>query len=254
MQMMPIPSWAEFKSVCITRKALPVQYYETAAAYEMFAAEDGAFLWSFSLTKTDPPSPAQIEFDALKSTFNGRTTQIDSDGAVMSRVKVAPSGWNFQYRGVEFATSTLASVVNKDADNSDLADATLKLYKADGTLITDQAVADAECVKTIIDIEPPYDIYIAGGKLKFITQPTEDVRIAVVGVPDVPAVAGGSKHFVQNINLKFLPAADGVNADGRAAKWLQYSATYHTNKIRFLLYHPAGHKMPISTFLELYRQ
>lgn len=254
MQMMPISSWTEFKTVCITRKALAIQFYETEKSYEMFGAEVGAFIWSFSMTKTTPPSPDQVEFDALKSTFNGRTEQIDSDGASMSRVKVAPSGWNFQFRGVEFATSTLNSVVNRDADNSDLADASLKLYKADGTLITEQSVADAECVKTIIDIEPPYDIYIAGGKLKFITQPTEDVRIAVVGVPDVPAQLGGSKHFVQNINLKFLPAADGVNADGRAAKWLQYSATYHTNKIRFLLYHPAGHKMPISTFLELYRQ
>jgi hypothetical protein len=261
-----INSWAEFKTICITRKGLAIQFSEVDDRYIIIGPDKNGINWFMDLFKQIPnpadpgtmiPNPDAADFVAtVMPTANGKidNVQMDSDGAPMSRTKVAPSGWNFQFRGVEFATSTLSSVVNKDATNTDLADATLKLYKADGTLVTDQADADANCVKTQLDIEPPYDIYIAGGKLKFIEQPVVDVRIAVIGVPDVPVNLGGSKHFVQNVNLKFIPAADGVNADGRAAKWLQYSATYHTNKIRFLLYHPAGHKMPISTFLELYRQ
>lgn len=260
-----IPDWAKFKAICITAKGLAIQFSEVDDRYMIIGPDKNGINWFIDVFKTIPDpnnpggtiqNPDAVDFEAnVKPTANGKidNVQLDSDGAPMSRTKVAPSGWNFQYRGVEFSTSTLASVVNKDGLNADLSDATLKLYKADGTLITDQGVADSDCVRTQIDIEPPYDIYIAGGKLKFVEQPTVDVRIAVIGVPDVPAQYGGSKHFVQNVNLKFISAVDGVNADGRAAKWLQYSATNHTNKIRFILYHPAGHKMPISTFLELYR-
>jgi hypothetical protein len=247
------PTWTEMKA-SLTGKGLLCQYEENPGSYYIYAA-DGSFLYSYTLPKVDPASADQVDFEAnFKPTSNARSTQLDSDGAHMSRIKVAPSGWNFQLRGVEFDTSTLDSVYNRDANDVALTDTTLNMYDAAGALITEQSVADTDCVKTVIDIEPPYDIYIAGGKIKFVTTPTENVRIAVIGVPDVPAAYGGNKHFVQNINLKFIAAVDGVNADGRAAKWLQYSATYHTNKIRFIVHHPAGHKMSIEIILEVYKQ
>jgi len=251
-QIMELSSWEAFKATCITSKRLPNQFSEAADRYELFGP-DGDFLWRTTLLKTNPASAEQAEFEGeYKATFNGPMSQFDSDGASMSRMKVAPSGWNFQLRGIEFQTSTLGSIVNRDADNANLSDAVLKLYDAQGTEIVDPTLA-LTAVKTVVDIEPPYDIYIAGGKLKFITVPVSDVRIAVIGAPDVPAVAGGSKHFVQNANLKFIPVTEGVNADGRAAKWLQYSATYHTNKIRFAIYHDAAVVMPIAVFLEVYK-
>lgn len=256
-------TYTELKAI-ILQKSLPWQYRDMGDRLEIWAMDSGV-LYKTTVYKDGAQvggiDVAQHAADLANFTANYAAAanarlavQLDSDGAPMSRTKVAPSGWNFQFRGVEFATSTLGSIVNRDANNVDLADATLKLYNAAGAVITDQAVADTDCVKATLDIEPPYDIYIAGGKLKFVQQPTEDVRIAVIGVPDVPAAYGGSKHFVQNVNLKFISATDGVNADGRAAKWLQYSATLHTNKIRFVVHHPAGHKMPIAVYLEVYRQ
>lgn len=257
-------NWADFKTICITTKGLKLQYEELEGSYHILGPDANNITWEIELPKKipDPGNPEQnidnpdvADFLAnVMALCNKSIVQFDSDGAPMSRVKVAPSGWNFNLRGIEFATSTIGSVVNKDGANSNMNDAVLTLLDANGDPITDQLSADSNCVTTRIDIEPPFDYYLAGGKLKFVDQPTADVRIAVIGVPDIPAAYGGSKHFVQNINLKFIPAVDGVNADGRAAKWLQYSASLHTNKIRFAVYHPAGHKMPIAVFLETYKQ
>jgi len=89
--------------------------------------------------------------------------------------------------------------------------------------------------------------------MRLTTVPSSDARVAVIGVPDVPAQMGGSKQFVQNINLKLLPITEGINADGRAAKWLKYDANLHTNKLRFIIYHAAGAQIEIMTMVETYR-
>jgi len=143
MQIMPIRTWAEFRDTCITRKNLDIQYYETEKSYEIFGAEAGAFIWSLSMTKTSPPNADQVEFDSMRENFNGKTSQIDSDGAQMSRTKVAPSGWNFNLRGVEFTTSVPGSVVNKDAYNVDMSDATLTLYNENGDVVTNPVTASS---------------------------------------------------------------------------------------------------------------
>jgi hypothetical protein len=255
MVILELDSWSAFKGTCITVKGLNCQYSDKGDRYELYGPDRNGILWHASILKEDPAGVDQAEFEVTyKSTFNGKIIdqQLDSDGAPMSRIKVAPSGWNFNLRGIDFATSTGGSLVNRDTSNADLGDVAVKYYDAEGALLTDQG-ALATCVKTIVDIEPPYDIYVAGGKLRLLTQPNEDVRLSVVGVPDVPALAGGSKGFVQNINLRYIPVSEGVNADGRAAKWLQYNATYHTNKLRFILYHGAGFAAAMEILIETYK-
>lgn len=248
-----LSSWATFKSTCITAKSLNCQYKDAGDSYTMLGPDSNGILWLYTMPKDSGADQTDFETN-FKSTFNGRIgAQLDSDGAPMSRVKVAPSGWNFNLRGIEFTTSTIASLVNKDATNADLSDATLKLYDVNGAIITDPTLALANCVKSVLDVEPPYDIYVAGGHVRLLSAPSSDARLAVIGVPDVPAQYGGSKGFVQNINLRYIPISEGVNADGRAAKWLQYSATYHTNKLRFICYHDAGVVIPMMVMLETYK-
>lgn len=254
---MKCADWADFKNVCVTTKSLRLQFEEWDDRVRIVGPDANDINWEITLSKklvSGEDNPDYSDFDSvIRSTCNKPIVQLDSDGASMSRTKVAPSGWNFNLRGIEFKTSVPGSMVNRDAFNADLADATLKLYDAQGALITDPTTALASCVKTVLDIEPPYDIYIAGGHMRLIDVPTTNARVSVIGVPDVPANAGGSKQFVQNINLRFIPITEGVNADGRAAKWLQYNATYHTNKIRFVIYHNAGAQVEIETMLETYR-
>lgn len=176
--------------------------------------------------------------------------QKDSDGAVLSRIKAAPTGWTYQLRSYEFTTADLSSIVNKDAiTNADQSDVTMKLYDASDVQITDNA-NKANAVKTIVDYEPHWDYYIMGGSAKIMAVPTSDVRLSVVCVPDVPANYGGSKVMIQNVNLK---CHQTVEADGRAAKWLKYDTTYHTNKLRFIARHPAGEQHGISVLLEHFK-
>ena len=258
-------SWADFKSICITTKALNLQTEEMPGCYRILGPDLNNITWDITLPKLlpDPDNDGQTltnpdvtDFLAtVASTCNKKIIleQLDSDGASMSRVKVAPSGWNFHLRMVEFNLSTAASLYNKDSAGTSLTDATIKLYDANNTLIT-APENEVNCVKTVIDLEPPYDIYVAGGNVRSDTQVTSDVRVSVIAVPDVPAAYGGSKPFVQNINMKFVNNNQGVNADGRAAKWLQYSATVHTNKLRFQFTHPAGSTLNMGITVETYRQ
>jgi hypothetical protein len=258
-------SWANFKTICITNKALNLQSEEMEGAYRILGPDKNNITWDIILPKLlpDPDNEGQTitnpdvtDFLAnVASTCNAKiiTEQLDSDGASMSRVKVAPSGWNFHLRMVEFNLSTAASLYNKSVAGVDIGDATIKLYDADGVLITDPA-NEVNCVKTVLDLEPPYDIYVAGGNVRSESPVTTDVRVSVIAVPDVPANYGGSKPFVQNINMKFVNNNTGVNADGRAAKWLQYNATYHTNKLRFQFTHPAGSTLKMGITVETYKQ
>jgi len=55
------------------------------------------------------------------------------------------------------------------------------------------------------------------------------------------------------INLKFLTPGNVYEVDGRVAKYLTYSATYHTNKLRFIFTYPAGTSETLAMTLEYYR-
>jgi hypothetical protein len=94
---------------------------------------------------------------------------------------------------------------------------------------------------------------IIGGFLKQLSAPTDDIRLWVIGVPDVAEAYGGSKPFVVNINLKYIGLEEGVRVDGRAPKYMSYSATYHTNKIRMMIRHPAGVKHKLCMIFELFK-
>jgi hypothetical protein len=94
---------------------------------------------------------------------------------------------------------------------------------------------------------------LLGGSLKQASEPTEDIYLWVVGVPDVPEAYGGSKSFITYINLKFMGLEEGVKVDGRAPKYLSYSAQNHTNKMRLIFRHPAGTKHKMHMLFELFK-
>lgn len=188
-------------------------------------------------------------------------TPRDTDGAPLARQKVTQSGWNYQIHGLEFKTCQLDSLYSKSHDGSvsgvDFGFSTIKVFKDNGSGVlvqcSDQTDADTNGVATQIDWEPTHDIEIIGGMLKQLSPTSDNIRVWVIGVPDVPAVMGGSKVFVANVNLKFIPVAEGIRVDGRAPKRLSYSATYHTNKIRLFFRHPAGCKHDMHMIFEFFK-
>jgi hypothetical protein len=246
-----VVSWSVMKSV-VTPKGISIQFLDLGDAYELMAF-DGAFLVTCNLPKDGGTDVTDFETN-FKAKGNFRLDQRDSDGAPLARVKQAPTGWTYQLRGFDFITSTLSSLNNLDHTNVDKGDATLKLYDASGVLITDQATADTSCVRTVIDLEPPYDYYLMGGIAKLGSTPPNPLRISVIAVPDVPFIYGGSRVMISSVNFNFVGTTDKIDADGRASKQLAYSATNHTNKLRIILFHGAGDKTPVGVFLEHFRQ
>jgi hypothetical protein len=136
----------------------------------------------------------------------------------------------------------------------------MKFYKLDNgneVQITgedlNQDYLDANCIKTIVEWEPTHDLEIMGGMLKQSAAPTTDVRLWVVGVPDVPAEYGGSKPFCVNINLKYTEAEEGIRVDGRASKFLEYSAQNHTSKLQLIFRHNIGINHKLHMIFELFK-
>lgn len=188
------------------------------------------------------------------------TIPRDSDGSPLSRTKITTTGWHYQLHGVEFETSKLDSIYSKKVDGTDYGYSSIKFYKSlDGvdTQITgedlNQEYLDTNCIKTILDWEPTHDLEIIGGMLKMNSSPSENLRMWTIGVPDIPEVYGGSKPFATNINLKYIGIEEGVKVDGRAPKYLTYSATYHTTKLRLIFRHSAGFKHDLHMIFELFK-
>lgn len=200
---------------------------------------------------------SSADSEMLKTDALSKVIHIDREDDVSKvpsvTLRYAPEGWSYHLNGVEFETSKLGSIVNTDDAGNDLGFATIKFYDSSDVELTVQATIDISCVKTVIDWEPQFDIQLIGGRLKQKSQPLSDLRFYCVGVPDIPAVMGGSKEFICCVNLAYIGPNDEVNADGRAGKMLYYDPVYHTNKMRSVFTHPAGFKHKGIILFEIYR-
>ena len=190
------------------------------------------------------------QIDYLKGII---TATKDADGSVIIRPKAAKAGWTYHLTAPEFTTSKVDSLYHKDVAGTDLSQCTVKYYDASNIELTTQGTCDTDCVKTVFSFEPTFDYEIIGGTIKTVGAVSADVRVWVIAVPDVSAAYGGSKVMVQSVNLKFIDPNNGIEADGRASKYMAYNSTYHTNKLQLILKHPAGHKEDIMMAFEMYK-
>lgn len=250
-------TWANVKAM-LSQRSIVAQWVQIDSVY-CVAAIDGDFALECRININAAPLDAvidanQIDFETnYKAKGNIRlTSQLDSDNASFSRTKQAPTGWTYQLREFNFQTSTLGSLSNKTETNVDAGDANIKFYDAINTVVTDPALANT-ITHTVVDLEPPYDYYLIGGLAKILVTPTNDVCISVSAAPDVPFSYGGNRVMIKNVNFKFIGANDKVDADGRASKMLTYNPAYHSSKLRFSIYHPAGEAHSIAIFLEHYK-
>jgi hypothetical protein len=186
--------------------------------------------------------------------------QTDSDGATLSRIKQAPTGWTYQTRGVEFALGTIGSLINKDYQNNNLTDAVMTIFNSSNVAVTDPTLALSTGVLTQIDWTPTYDYYLIGGMAQLQSPIGYDARISVVAVPGIPYNEGGSRPMIQALNMRYFADAQIV-ADGRASKGLLYNnPVAGTNTLRFSIYHPTMGSLspapatPIAIYLETYKQ
>lgn len=245
-------SWSVFKNFVVT-KSLNIQYIDIGNYYYL-KAFDGYFVLDCELDKNSSDTTELDDFtNNFQSASNKKLVPNDADGANIIRPKAAKAGWTYYFTAPELETSVLNSIYHKDHLGQDLNVTTVKFYDSNNNELTTQNDCDALCVKTVFSFEPPWDYEVIGGTIKTISTVTEDVRVWVVAVPDIPANQGGSKVMVENVNLKFVDSNNGIEADGRAAKYLPYHAIYHTNKLQMIVTHPVGHKQKIMIAFELYK-
>ncbi len=183
--------------------------------------------------------------------------QLDTDKAQIVRIKAAKRGWSFWAVPIEITTSTLlGSVYCKDNAGTDIPGVSCKIYDEDNDEITTAGLANVNlltCVKTVLDFEPTFDYEMIGGALRINSNPSQDIRLWIVGAPDIPAIYGGSKEFASGINLKFLAPDSSFEIDGRVTKYVTYSAVTHSGKLRVILKHPAGLQVNMQIVIHTYR-
>jgi hypothetical protein len=194
--------------------------------------------------------------DAINYLKNiNKEVEIDDEGRQTVRRATAKKGWHYSAITAEIETSTLGTY-NKDYNGVDLGYVTVKLYKADNTEITDQTVADADCVKTVVTIKPDYDFEIIEGDIYHHTRPTDNIRLwTLAGIPELGAA--GTKVFVNGLNLKFMSPDDHIESDGRSSKFMSKivpGIPYQGNQFQFILKHPAGCKHELMVLLECYKE
>ena len=226
-------------------------------------AGTNAFVYEVSLTadvladfQTSFPSPTAVAskdeaIARIVGLTNVRQEQYAPDGRLVVRHTVAGNGKQ-RLRAFTFYSSDPTKLVNRDYAWTDLADVTQKEYDTNKDDITSAPYTAS--VKTVIDFEPTYNYEIIGGEVDIpgdLHEGTTDAWYAAcVGVPDIPAAQGGSIPFVSAVNLEAFSGL--LDIDGRATTFLTYNATYHTNKIRFVFYHPAGASKRFQIFVETF--
>lgn len=243
--------WESLKEFVLAR-SLSIQYVDYDGNYYL-SAHDGNFSVSMVLSKEDSDNLTDFETN-FKASGNSKIIPTDTDGSVLNRAKTTKTGWHYQPHCIEFQTSDLGSNYNKDSDGNDLGFTTLKLYNSSNEEITSQATADLTCVKTVIDWMPNHDYEIIGGKYFHASLPAQDLRLWVIGIPDIPSQYGGSVPFSQGgINLRYVGTGNGLDTDGRSSKFLPYHAVNKTNKLRVILKHSAGFKHKGMFIWEIYK-
>lgn len=251
--MITLP-WSALKQIANLKGNL--QYVEDFDNIYVFLVDGNFSLTAIINKHIDKDSKDDFETN-YKHLANTNLWQNDTDGAQIVRTKAAKKGWSFWAIPIEITTSTLlGSLYCKDSNDQNISGITCKIYDTNNDEITVAGLLNANlstCVKTVIDFEPTFDYEIIGGALRINSNPSQDVRLWIVGAPDIPAEYGGSKEFASGINLKFMAPDSSFEIDGRVTKFLTYNPATHQGKMRIILKHPLGLQINMQIVIHLYR-
>lgn len=245
-------TWPVLKSF-VDAKALSIQWFDDGNTY-FLKAIDGAFWMECELSKSNQ-NDYLAEFEATYKVL-GNQSFSDIDGIPFMRLKASKKGWSFWAVPIEITTSTLGTVYCKDSTGTDVPGITCKIYNNSDVEITTPGLLDVNlstCVKTVVDFEPSFDYEMIGGALLINSNPATDIRMWIIGAPDIPAIYGGSKEFASGINLKFIAPDSSFEIDGRVTKYVTYNASTHTGKLRIVLKHNAGTQVNMQFVIHTYR-
>lgn len=255
MNNLRIISYTALKNYSL-QHSIPIKWIEEETSYDLFVI-DKELIFSHSINKDISSSELTDFLTNIKNVVTPFFEQIDSDGANIVRIKAAKKGWSFWALPIELNTSTIGgSVYAKDSLGNDIPGISCRIYNSSDVEITVPGLLDVNlgtCVKTVLDFEPTFDYELIGGSLRINSNPVQDVRLWIVGAPDIPANLGGSKEFASGVNLKFLAPDSAFDIDGRVTKYITYNPVTHQGKLRIILKHPPGLNINIQILIHTYR-
>lgn len=114
-------SWPQYKQICITEKAIPVQYTDKGTWYDVFAVDD-TILYSLEISKENPRSVEQADFeDNYKATANRPIHPSDLDGRQYTRSGSRPLNKTTYFTMIGDGDGTIGDGTTLDWDfsNSD---------------------------------------------------------------------------------------------------------------------------------------
>lgn len=245
-------TWALLKAF-VQARTLSVQYIDLGSSYILWAY-DGESNLQYEMDKDGGTDQTDFETNFMPT---GNASSSDIDGIPFFRLKASKKGWSFWALPIELTTSTLGGTLYaKDSLGNNIPGITCKIYDGNNNEITTAGLLNANlntCVKTVMDFEPAFDYEMIGGALRINSNPGQDVRLWIVGAPDIPANLGGSKEFASGVNLKFLAPDSAFEIDGRVTKYVTYSAVTHSGKLRAIILHPAGLQVNMQMVIQTYR-
>lgn len=270
-QFTPIPytrDWAGFKAARARKNGVH-QYHDDGKQYVVWFY-DGPEVHFAELWKGEVPSGVstmpdgsdgytQVQNDIDKADFeaglmltaNDPVTLRTQDGRPVVRLSAASKAHNFNLVVFSIVPGDDTSARFFNSALEPLAYLTVTCYDADGDVTSDLAAA----VKTTVDYEPPFNYEALGGWIDIppsIIGTTDGLYyVGAVGVPDIPAMYGGSIPFVSPTDMA-LVYSNRVVSDGRASQYLTYNTTYHTNKMRWIFWHPTGSHARVQIYLETF--
>ena len=242
--------WDQIKSF-VDLRCVSIQWVDLGDRYWLQAFDGPFSLQCFIHKEADTDAAALVDFETNYKSA-GNKSFSDIDGTSYIRTKVAKKGWIYSMIMVRVETSTIGSMEAEDRNGVVYPGLSLHFYNANDEEVTDPAY-ESTIVKTVFNFEPPYDYEIIGGSLSQASSPPTNIDLWVVAVPDIPVEQGGSKEFISCVDLDMVSPSNRIVVDGRVSKLMEYSATYHTNKISTILKHEPGVKHKVAVILEVYR-
>ncbi len=249
-------NWESFKAF-VEPRFLSIQEVKERGKYLLEAHDGNVKLECVIPADEEAVQGSEQEDYEQNYQVNANKSFSDIDGTPFQRYKASKKGWTYLAVPFEFQTSRLSDLTfQQDHTGNNRTWFTCKIYNDSDVEITTAGILNANlntAVKTVIDFEPPFDYEIIGGNLRTVNSITADVRLWIVGAPDIPAQYGGSKEMAGGINLKYLSPGQIYSVDGRVTKMLPYSATTHSNKLRLIFKYAAGTNEQMAVNFEIYR-
>jgi len=227
-------------------------FYDGANGCQMNYVEfsDYYYIWmSFRDQKMYVPKLLKTDASVFEASYK---TSCNIPEAPRVRTTTNKLGRRLHARYVTFTTASGGAFDNTNYNDDDYGDMIyiMKDINGDTTEVNDDAK------ETWLDWEPMYDYEISGGSVfipEILTGDLNFWEIHVVAAPDIPEVMGGTIQLIANPRIRWCRGSTlDIDVATNPAE-LEYSAVYHTNKIRFIIKHPVGEAVEMQLYLKLFK-